>query len=133
MVRRAAMLRYVFILLATGLLASGASADPLVGVPGSDTKYPVQVEANVIGQPVQMTLTGTALRSKLGCSVYAIASYVHKDANAHSAEALVQADCAKRLHLVMERNVDGKDLAAAFRSAIRLNYPEPTFVNEIKG
>src|SRR5262249_38425646 len=49
-----------------------------------------------------------------------------------SAEELAAADCPKRLHLVMERTVEGKDLAEAFRSAIRLNYPEPAFAEEVQ-
>jgi hypothetical protein len=31
----------------------------------------------------------------------------------------------------MERAVDGKDLAEAFRAAVRLNYPDPAFAREI--
>ena len=35
------------------------------------------------------------------------------------------------LHLIMERDLDGKDLAQAFQEAIRLNYAAPTFDQEI--
>jgi hypothetical protein len=31
----------------------------------------------------------------------------------------------------MERTVDGKDMAEAFRTAIRMNYPEPAFTDEV--
>jgi hypothetical protein len=102
-----------------------------VGVPGSSTKYPSEIEANVGGKAVKMTLTGTALRSKFLLNLYSIGSYVQEGASVHSAEELAAADCAKRLHLVMERTVDGKDLAEAFRAAIRLNHAEPAFNDEV--
>jgi hypothetical protein len=85
----------------------------------------------VAARPVKMVLTGTALRRKLTFSVYAIGSYVQQGAKVKSAEELAAADCPKRLHLVMERTVEGKSLAEAFRAAIRLNYPAPAFDAEI--
>src|SRR5262249_44250242 len=44
---------------------------------------------------------------------------------------LAAVDAPKQLHLVMERDVEGKDMAAAFRDAIRLNYPAPQFDSEV--
>jgi hypothetical protein len=114
-------------LIAVALLV----AADLVGVPGSSTKYPSVIEVPVGGRSVKMNLTGTALRTRLLFNVYAIGSYVQQGARVGSAEELAAADCAKRLHLVMERTVDGKDLAEAFRAAIRLNYPEPAFNDEV--
>jgi hypothetical protein len=112
-------------------VAISLHAADLVGVPGSSTQYPSAIEANVGGKSVKMNLTGTALRTKFFFSVYSIGSYVAEGASVHSAEDLIAADCAKRLHLVMERTVDGKDLAEAFRAAIRLNHAEPAFNDEI--
>jgi hypothetical protein len=111
--------------------AAGALAAELVGVPGSATKYPATLECSVAARPVKMVLTGTALRQKLTINLYAIGSYVQQGAGVKSAEELAAADCPKRLHLVMERSLDGKCLAEAFRAAIRLNYPEPAFASEI--
>ena len=122
------MLRYMLILLATAI----PTATEQVGVEGSETTFASEVEASVTGRTVQLTLTGTALRAKRGVHAYAIAGYVLKGADVHSAAELAQADVPKRLHLVMERPVDGKNLAEAFRSAIRLNHAEPTFNAEIK-
>jgi hypothetical protein len=117
------------ILLALGGL--GVMAADLVDVPGSSTRYPSEVLAPVAGRSVKMRLTGVALRTKVIVNVYAIASYLQHDVKVGSAEELAAADCAKRLHLVMERTVDGKDLAEAFRAAIWLNHPEPAFTDEV--
>jgi hypothetical protein len=120
--------------LAAVLLGLGGAtllAAELVGVPGSSTRYPSEIEVPVAGKTVKMKLTGTALRTKLIVNVYAIGSYMQQGAAVDSAEALAAADCPKRLHLVMERTVDGKDMAEAFRAAVRLNHPEPELTDEI--
>jgi hypothetical protein len=65
-------------------------------------------------------------------NVYAVASYVQEGASVRTAEQLVEVDCVKRLHLVMERAVEGKDMAAAFQSAIRANHPAPAFAAEVE-
>jgi hypothetical protein len=113
------------------LIAITLLAAEMVGVPGSSTKYPSEIESSVGGKNVKMVLTGAALRTKFIVNVYTIASYVQQDATVRTAEALATADCAKRLHLVMERTVDGKDMAEAFRAAIRMNHPEPEFNEEV--
>lgn len=106
-------------------LGSFAQAADLVDVPGSrDTKYPSEVSGTLGGGTVTMKLTGTAMRTKYILNVYAVGSYAQQGVKIGSAEELAAADCYKRLHLVMERNVDGKDMAEAFRLAIRANYPE---------
>jgi hypothetical protein len=105
--------------------ASAVLAVDYVDVPGSrDVKYPSEVSGNLGGKPVTMVLTGTAMRTKYVLNVYAIASYVQQGVKVSSAEDVASADCYKRLHLVMERKVEGKDMAEAFRAAIRANYPQ---------
>jgi hypothetical protein len=111
--------------------AAGVGAAQMVGVPGSGVQYPAKVETTVAARPVRMVLTGVALRQKVFVNVYAIGSYVQEGVAVRSAEELAAADCPKRLHLVMERTVDGKDMAEAFRAAVRRNYPEPAFANEV--
>lgn len=113
------------------VIGGGMLSAELVGVPGSSTKYPSEIGASVGGKSVTMVLTGTAMRTKLIVNVYALGSYVQQGVEIKSAEALASADCAKRLHLVMERAIDGKDLADAFRAAVRMNYSEPMFAEEI--
>jgi hypothetical protein len=112
-------------------MSSLVAADP-VSVPGSNTSYPGTTEVSVGGKTVKLALTGTAMRTKLIVNVYAIGSYVQDGVKVQTAEDLATADCAKRLHLVMERTVDGKDIAEAFSSAIRMNYSEPAFNDEIQ-
>lgn len=107
-----------------------ALAAELVGVEGSGTQYATPITARVAGKDVSLRLTGTALRKKFIFSVYSIGSYIQDGVIAHNAEELSAADCPKRLHLVMERDVNGKDMAEAFRTAIRLNYDEPAFNDE---
>ncbi|MFO0877403.1 MAG: chalcone isomerase family protein [Gemmataceae bacterium] len=119
--------------LTTAVLLAGSTllAAEMVGVPGSATRFPSEVEAPIGGKSVKLRLTGTAIRSRLLVNVYSLASYVQADATIRSAEALADADTPKRLHLTMERTVDGRDLAEAFRSAIRMNHAEPNFSEEI--
>ena len=102
-----------------------------VPAPGSSTSYPVVIDAAVGGKTVKMALTGTAMRTKFIVNVYAIGSYVQQGAGVRSAEALAAADCAKRLHLVMERDGAGKDMAEAFRAAVRMNHAAPAFDAEV--
>jgi hypothetical protein len=123
--------RLVAVVLLALVSGSAAQAAELVGVPGSGTKYPSEVETNVGDKPVKLTLTGTAMRTKYILNVYVIGSYVQTGANFKTAEQLAAIDCLKRLHLVMERTVDGKDMAEAFRVAIRANYAEPAFNDEV--
>jgi hypothetical protein len=126
------MLRYTLIIVTGVVLAGGLLAGEQVGVPGSETTFPTEVEARVTGRTVQMRLTGTGLRTKRGVHAYAIAAYALKGAEVAGPEDLARADIPKRLHLVMERPVDGKGLAQAFRTAVRLNHAEPAFEAEIK-
>jgi hypothetical protein len=114
------------------LAAGVASAVELVGVRGSGTRFTTTMEATVGDKPVRLLLTGTALRQKVFVNVYALGSYVQEGVAVRTAERLAEVDCVKRLHLVMERDVDGKDMAAAFQAAVRANHPEPAFAAEVE-
>lgn len=125
-------MRIGWILTMAALGIGGALfASDQVAVPGSGTRFPTTVEASVGGKTVTLELTGIALRTRLIVNVYSIASYVQHGAGVKSADELAKTDCARRLHLTMERTVDGKDMAEAFRAAIRQNYPEPAFTDEV--
>lgn len=115
-------------LIGTAALATGIEQ---VGVDGSSTQYPALIESPINNKPVKLVITGTALRKKYLFNVYTVASYVQAGYAIHNAEELAGADVPKQLHLVMERDVDGKDLAEAFRSAVRLNYVEPGYNAEL--
>jgi hypothetical protein len=118
---------------AIGLLVCGAAvgATEVVGVRGSDTKFTTTMGITVGDKPVQLTLTGVGLRQKFFINVYAIGSYVLEGASVHTAEELAALNQPKQLHLVMERDVDGKDIAEAFLIAIRQNHPAPAFDAEV--
>ncbi|HTU19083.1 MAG TPA: chalcone isomerase family protein [Gemmataceae bacterium] len=107
------------------------SAAELVGVPGSNNQYTTTMDITIADKPVHLVLTGVALRQKLFFNVYAIGSYVLDGAAVHTAEELAALDVPKQLHLVMERGVEGRDMAEAFLIAIRQNYPTPNFDAEV--
>jgi hypothetical protein len=120
--------------LAVAVATLGVAGLALAGsvrAPGSNTSYATEIDATVGGKAVKLALTGTAMRTKAIFNVYAIGSYVQQGADVRTAEALVAADCAKRLHLVMERGVEGKDMAEAFKAAIRMNHGAPAFNDEV--
>jgi hypothetical protein len=114
------------------LCGLASRAGEAVGVDGSDTTYDTKIECTVAGKPVKMVLTGAALRKRLVFKVYTIGSYVEAGSGARSAEDLAAADVPKRLHLVMERDVDGKDLAEAVEKAIHRGRGDNAFPDELK-
>jgi len=114
-----------------GLFAVTVLAGETVGVSGSDARFATTMELKIKGQPVRLVLTGTALRKKYLFNVYAIGGYVQEGAGVRSADELAAADTPKVLHLVMDRDLDGATMAAAFREAVRLNYPPGTFDKEL--
>ena len=123
--------RRLFAAALLALCGAWASAADMVGVSGSDVQYPTALQAKVGDKDVKLVLTGTALRSKFVFSVYTIGSYLQEGVKARSGEELALVDSPKQLHLVMERDVDGKDMADAFHSAIRLNHRAPAFDKEL--
>ena len=94
-------------------------AQETVGVSGSRTRFPVAIECKIGDENVKLALTGAAMRTKLFFNVYTIGGYVRPGGDIRTADALAGADSPKQLHLVMERDVDGKDMADAFRAAVR--------------
>ncbi len=113
-----------------GCCAGGANAQ-MVGVEGSGNQYPATVVRSFAGRDVRMRLTGAALRSKYFFNVYTIGSYLDENVKARTAEELAAVNAPRQLHLIMERDVDGKDMAEAFQSAIRMNYRAPAFDDEL--
>jgi hypothetical protein len=127
-----AMSRNSFLSAAVLLLgATAICATELVGVRFSNTRFTTTMGITVGDKPVQLVLTGVALRQKFFLNVYAIGSYVLEGAPVHTAEELAALDRPKQLHLVLERDVDGKDMAEAFLVAIRQNHPVPDFNDEV--
>jgi hypothetical protein len=118
-------------LVVAGLLAAAAVAGETVTVDGSNTRYPTVIESKVSDKPVKLNLTGAALRKKYLLSIYTVGSYLQDGADVKNAEDLVAADVVKQLQLVMERDVNGKDLAASFQESVRLNHRSPEFDQEV--
>jgi hypothetical protein len=113
------------------LCGSVALAVEFVDVGGTSTRYATPIQSSVGDRQFTMVLTGTALRKKYFVNVYTIGSYLQEGVSVRSAEELAAVNCAKSLHLVMERDVAGKEMAEAFRSAIHQNYAVPMFSDEI--
>lgn len=116
-----------------GLCVGSALAVEMVGVDGSSNQYPATIDSNIGGKNVKMRITGTALRKKFVFSVYTLGSYIQDGVRPGSAEELAAVDAPKQLHMIMERDVAGKDMAEAFAAAIRANYPAPNFDKELGG
>jgi hypothetical protein len=114
-----------------GLAVGLAAAGEMVRVAGSNTRYPTPIELTVAEKPVRLVLTGAALRRRAIVSVYTVASYLQDGVKVQSAEQLLDIDAVKALHLVMERDVEGKDMADAIRTGLRLNYPADAFAAEL--
>jgi hypothetical protein len=123
--------RRLMVLATILTLGAGIAAAEMVGVPNSNTQYPTPIQSSIAGKQYKMVLTGTALRTKAIFSVYTVGSYLQEGIKLRSPEELAAADKPKQLHLVMERDVDGPDMADAFTKAIRQNYPEPAFNKEL--
>src|SRR5438105_322194 len=94
--------------------------------------FPASTETKIGDEQVKLLRTGTATRKKGILKVYTVASYVQQGVKVRTAEELAATDSVKRLHLVFLRSVSGKEMAQTFRAAVRLNYPEPAFADEVK-
>jgi len=116
---------------AAPLTADGSAPAELIGVPGSDVKYPSAIETTFGSDKVKLALTGTALRKKLIINVYTIASYLQEGTKINSAEDLCNSDSCKQLHLVMQSGISGRKMVDAFTEAVRKNHPKPQFDNEL--
>lgn len=117
----------------TGLLFISLSAlgSESVGVSGSGVRFSTATEYKVNNKSTKLNLTGVAMRSRFLVNVYAIASYVQEGTKLRSADELIKADTFKQLQLVMERQVDGRDLSASFKTAILLNHKAEEFPEEL--
>src|SRR5262249_25664744 len=104
-------MRLAFVVSAMALTLSFVQAQEKVAVSGSAFEFPVARDAKVGEKSYSLKLTGAAMRKRAIIKVYAIGSYVDKDFPGRTAAELAAADVIKQLHLVMERDVEGKDMA----------------------
>lgn len=115
--------RLVLVLFA-GLFVSTVIAGETVGVAGSDVQYPTSATASIGEKKYPEKLSGAAMRKKAFFNVYTIGSYVSTEFTGRTAEDLANCDKCKQLHLVLQRNVSGNDMARAFEEAIKANHPD---------
>jgi hypothetical protein len=94
--------------------------------------FPQRIERAVGGRKVKLVRTGKAVRKQLGFKVYDVASYLAEGAKVKTAEELAASDQPKHLVLVFILSVPGDDMARAFESGLRRNYPEPAFAKEVE-
>jgi hypothetical protein len=125
------MRKMVAVVAVVLVLAAGAVAAELVGVPGSKVKFTTTAELKHNGKAVKMRLTGVGLRTKWLLNIYAIGSYLQEGVAVRTPAQLAAVNAPKRLHLVMERSLSGEKMASAMTEAVRLNYPAPAFDREI--
>lgn len=104
--------------LALLILAAPLAAADAVPVPGSDTSFVPKVQQLAHGKDVNLSITGTALRTKYTVKVYGMASYVQDGVTVKTAEELAASESVKLLHIVMERKASGSDFIDAFKSAV---------------
>lgn len=124
---------FAFALIVSGLESSTfAHAGERVSVSGSNTTFDAKVDRTVAGKEETLKLTGAALRKKAVFNVYAIASYVDEDATPGNADELANANVAKALQLVMEREVPSRDMHESIQANIKANYPNEPFQREFK-
>jgi hypothetical protein len=123
--------RSVIAVLIVALAFGAATASEMVGVNGSNARFPAAIDVQTSGQPVRLSLTGAAVRKKAFITIYTIASYLQDGVAAKTAEQLAAAQGVKVLVLVMERDVAGQDMVDGIRAGIRLNYPADAFSSEL--
>lgn len=133
--RRRSALVVLLAVLAAGPLSMSASwsdeTPPAATAAGGDP-FPEVVEIDVGGRRERLKRTGIATRKKLGIKFYRIAGYCDDDHAPRDVDALVAADVAKRLVLVMERDIADWVLRKSFEDAFVANDPDGRYTAEIK-
>jgi hypothetical protein len=125
----------LLVVLAAGLLSVSAtvSDEPApTAQAASDDPFPAVMQINVGGRNEQLRRTGIATRKKLGIKFYRIAGYCDTDHAPRDVDALAAADVAKRLVLVMERDIADWVLRKSFEEAFAANDPKGQFSAEVK-
>jgi hypothetical protein len=122
--------RAFFIALAV-CMGTVALAGETVGVNGSNVQYPTAKTATLGDKQYEQKLTGAGMRKKAFIDLYTVGSYIVNEFNGRTPGELASADVVKQLHLVLQRDVGGGDMARAFENAIRANHPRE-FDTELK-
>jgi Chalcone isomerase-like len=112
-------------LLAASLAVATTAAFAQAEVAG--VKYPAAAAVN--GQP--LTLNGAGIRYKLIIKVYAAALYL--PAKASTPDAVYGGAGAKRMHVVMLRDIDANELGKLFTDGMQKNATREEFGKSIPG
>ena len=112
--------------LAVALLAFGLAAGAALAAPTS-TKFEPQMEV----QGTRLQLNGAGTRYKAIFKVYTAGLYL--GAKAASTEAVLAAPGAKRMHIVMLRDIDANELGKLFTRGMQDNSPKEEFSKSIAG
>lgn len=116
--------------LCVALALAAASEFPRPAGAGDKELFPPRIDQAIGGRQVKLFRTGKAVRKQLGFKVYEVASYLQEGAPVKNAEQLAATLQAKQLLLVFIMSVPGDDMALAFESTLRKNYPAPAFAKE---
>ena len=116
-------LRRTLLIVACALpLAAQAQTVDIAGV-----KYPTSMQVG--GQPLQ--LNGAGVRYKFVVRVYTAGLYLGSKAT--TPEAVLAAPGPKRLHVVMQRDIDANELGRLFTRGMQDNAPKDEFSKSIPG
>ncbi|HEY1090735.1 MAG TPA: chalcone isomerase family protein [Burkholderiaceae bacterium] len=114
-----------FFALLSLLFMSAAALAETVDVAG--IKFDTQAEVG--GQ--KLLLNGAGVRYKFIIKVYSAGLYLAAKTN--TPEGVLSAPGAKRLHIVMLRDIDGNELGKLFTKGMEANAPRDEFVKSING
>jgi len=109
---------------AIGLASWAAGTAPVFASGTGDPRFPATIVAEVGGKPVRLSLTGTALRTKLRVRVYGVASYAPEGSRSRApgpgGTGRPQATAPD-----LRADVDGATMAKAYRESIGRELPRP--------
>lgn len=120
------------LLVASLLALSGLAVGADENVTADGIPFPTTLEKKVGGTPTKLKLTGAGVYEKQTLKYCAVASYVQDGVTVKDAGQLVVEDCPKVLHLVMLRNVNGRDLHEAITDGIGRTDPSAAVKKEMK-
>jgi hypothetical protein len=118
--------RHALNLAAAAAMAAGFGAQAQTMEVGSAKFAPT---ATVSNTPLQ--LNGAGMRYKLVVKVYAAGLYL--PAKSSSVDAILAAPGPKRVHVVMQRAIDARELGKLFTEGMRKNAPKEDFSKSIPG
>lgn len=118
--------------LVSGDGAASGDANAVAETVPYEGTFPVRKTIDIAGVPVELRLTGQAIRKAMMIKFYKIASYCDPAQAPADVDALAAADCPKQLCLTMVRDVPRSVLERGFQESFAKNDPEGKFAAETK-